>query len=178
MRTPFALGVAAALLACGAVRAQAPNVVTTESTVTGTVDRIEKGARTLSLRGDGNQYQTVYVDPAVKEFDDLHTGDAVTVRYVESVIVRVRPNASLSEIRDTTEEARKAGNAQVVTQQKAIVTIEGIDSQGLFVTYRTAGGMRGVHPVINKQLLKGLHTGDRIEVTLTRERAVSIQRRR
>jgi hypothetical protein len=153
-------------------------VVTTESTVTGTIERIEKGPRTLSLRAAGNQYMTVYVDPAVKEFDDLHAGDAVTVRYVESVIVQVRPNAALSAPRDTTEDARKAGHDQVLTQQKAVVTIEGIDSQGLVVTYRTAGGLRGARGVNDKRLLNGLHVGDRIEVTLRRERAVSIQPRK
>jgi hypothetical protein len=177
MCRPFAIALAAVLLACGTVGAQAPKVVTAESTITGTVDRIEKGPRTLSVRV-GNQYQTVYVDPAVKEFDDLHTGDAVTVRYVESVIVQMRPNAALSGAQDTTEDARKAGRTDVVLQQKAVVTIENIDSQGLFVTYRTGGGMRGVRGVTDKRLLDGLHVGDRVEVTLTRERAVSIQRRK
>ena len=177
MCRPFALALAAVLLACGTVRAQAPNIVSAESTVTGTVNRIEKGPRTLGVRV-GNQYQTVYVDPSVKEFDDLHTGDTVTVRYVESVIVQVRPNAALSAARDTTEDAKKAGRPDVVLQQKAVVTIENIDSQGLFVAYRTAGGMRGVRGVNDKRLLDGLHAGDRVEVTLTRERAVSIQRRK
>ena len=160
------------------LRAQAPNVVTRESTVTATVDRIEKGPRTVTLRADGNQHLTVFVDPAVKEFDQLQTGEVVTVRYVESVIVQVRPNAALSQPRDTTDEAKKAGQPQVVAQQKAVVTIEDIDSQGLFVTYRTAGGVRGVRGVSDKRLLDGLHVGDRIEVTLTRERAVSIEKRR
>jgi hypothetical protein len=170
--------VAAAFLVCGRVDAQAPNVVTTASTVTGTVDRIEKGPRTVSLRAAGNQSMTVYVDPAVKEFDDLHAGDQVTVRYVESVIVQVRPDAPLSAPRDTTEDARKAGHDQVLTQQKAVVTIEGIDSQGLFISYRTAGGVRGARGVRDKRLLQDLKVGDRIEITFTRERAVSIQRRK
>jgi hypothetical protein len=173
-----AVGTVWILLACVIGQAQAPHVVTSESTVTATVDHIEKGPRTVTLRGDGNQYQTVYVDPSVKEFDDLKTGDVVTVRYVESVIMQVKPNAALSQPRDTTEDARKAGQAQVVSQQKAVVTIENIDSQGLFVTYRTGGGMRAVRGVNDKRLLEGLRVGDRIEITLTRERAVSIQPRR
>jgi hypothetical protein len=61
---------------------------------------------------------------------------------------------------------------------KPVVTIEGIDSQGLFITYRTAGGLRGARGVNDKRLLNDLHVGDRIEVTLTRERAVSIQPRK
>ena len=160
------------------VRAQAPNVVTRESTVTATVDRIEKGTRTVTLRGEGNQYQTVYVDPAVKAFDELQTGDVVTVRYVESVVVQVRPNATLSDLRDTTAEAKKAGQANVLEQQKTVVTVESIDPQGQAITYRTAAGMKIMRVVNDKRLLQGLHPGDRIEVTSTRERAISIEKRR
>jgi Cu/Ag efflux protein CusF len=159
-------------------RAQAPNVVTTETTVRGTVDRIERSIRVVTLRQEGNVFQSVYVDPKVKEFDALKVGDAVTVRYVESVIVQVRPGAALNDPRDTTEEARKAGQAQVVQQTKATVTIEEIDSQGLTVTYRTQDNRKLLRQVHDKRLLEGIRRGDRVEVTMTRERAVSIERGR
>jgi hypothetical protein len=158
--------------------AQAPNVVTTETTVKATVDRIERSIRVVTLRQEGNVFQSVYVDPKVKEFDDLKVGDAVTVRYVESVIVQVRPGAALSDVRDTTDEAKKAGQGQVVQQQKATVTIEEIDSQGLSVTFRTQDNRKILRHVRDKRLLAGLRHGDRVEVTLTQERAISIERER
>lgn len=92
--------------------------------------------------------------------------------------MQVKPGASLSELRDTTEEARKAGRPDVFEQQKAVVTIEAVDPQGLSVTYRTAGGAKLMRTVTDKRLLQGLHAGDRVEVSLTRERAISIDRRR
>jgi hypothetical protein len=158
--------------------AQAPKVVTRESTVTATVDRVERSTRVLTLRGEGNVFQTVYVDPSVKAFETVQAGDVVTVRYTESVVIQVRPRAPLSQAHDTTEEAKQAGRTDVIEQQKAVVTIEEIDSQGQSVTYRTAGGIRAVRAVTDKRLLEGLHVGDRIEVTLTRERAVSIDKAR
>ena len=42
------------------------------------------------------------------------------------------------------------------------------------MTYRTHDNQRGVYPVKNKELLKGLRRGDRIEIALTQARAVSI----
>jgi len=161
-----------------AVQAQAPaqNVVTTESTVTATVDRIERSSRVLTLRSAGNVLRTVYVDPSVKTFDALKTGDVITVRYVESVVVRVRPGAALSDARDLTAEAQKAGKEQVIQQARAVVTVERIDPQGHSLEYRTKDGLKIVRPVNDKRLLEGLHIGDRIEVTLTRERAVSVER--
>jgi Cu/Ag efflux protein CusF len=158
--------------------AQAPKVATRESTVTATVDRIDRPSRVVTFRREGNTLQRVYVDPTVKEFDQLQVGDVVTVRYVESVIVQVRPNAKLSAERDTTEEARKSGADQVITQAKAVVTIESIDPQGLYVTYRTQDGQQAVRPVNDKALLAGLKPGDRVEVTATRERAIEIRRKK
>ena len=161
-----------------AVQAQTParNVVATESTITATVDRIERSSRVLTLRSAGNILRTVYVDPSVKAFDDLNTGDVIKVRYAESIVLQVRPGAALSDTRDSTAEAKKAGNDQVIQQLTAVVTIEGIDSQGLSIEYRTKDGLKVMRPVNDKRLLEGLHVGDRIEVTVTRERAVSIER--
>jgi hypothetical protein len=166
-----------ALFAQTILIAQAPKVATRESTVTATVDRIDRTDRVVTFRRDSSTLQRVYVDPTVKEFDQLKVGDVVTVRYVESVIVQVRPNAKPSAERDTTDEARKAGADQVIAQSKAVVTIESIDPQGMFVTYRTQDGQQAVRPVSDKSLLAGLKAGDRVEVTATRERAVEIRRK-
>jgi ABC-type cobalamin transport system ATPase subunit len=162
----------------GPAQAQAPNVVTSESTLTGTVDRIERFSRVVTFRSNDNVLQSVYVDPKVTAFDDLKVGDVVTVRYIASVIVQVRPDAKPTEVRDTTEEARKAGNENVMQQLKAVVTVEDVDSQGLFVTYRTHDNRRVVRAVTDKRLLDGVRPGDRVEVTLTRDRAISIERGR
>lgn len=156
---------------------QAPTVVSRESTAMGTVDRIDRSSRLVTFRREPNTLQTVYVDPKVTEYDDLRVGDIVTVRYVESVIVQVRPTAKPSAERDTTDEARKAGGDQVIAQAKEVVTIENVDPQGMSVTYRTPDG-QAVRPVSNKALLTGLRPGDRVEITATRERAVEIQRKK
>lgn len=159
---------------------QAPKVVTRESTLTATVDRIDRMSRVVTFRADaGHTIQSVYVDPEVKEFDNVRVGDVVTVRYVESAIVQVlRPNAKPSMERDTTKEARQAGEDQVIAQSKAVVTIDRIDTQALLVSYRRQDGTRVVSAVVDKALLTGLRPGDRVEITATRERAVEIQRKK
>jgi Cu/Ag efflux protein CusF len=164
--------------AAGGVRAQAPNVVTTESTVKATVDRIERSSRVVTLRQegqDGSVMLSVYVDPKVAGFDALKVGDSVTVRYVESVIVQVRPGAALSDVQDSTEEARKAGQDEVYQQMKTTVTIEEVNAQNLTVTYRSRDNRKIMRAVTDKRLLAGIRPGDRVEVTMTRERAVSIE---
>ena len=162
----------------GGAQAQAPNSVNRETTTTATVDRIERSSRVVTLKGDGNVMHSVYVDPSMKGFDELRVGDVVTVRYTESVIVQLRPNAKLTELHDTTEQAKKAGDPNVLQQLKRIVTIDSIDPQGQFVTYRTQDNQRGVRQVQNKALLEGIKPGDRVEITMTHARALSIERRR
>ena len=156
---------------------QAPNVVTRESTVTATVDRVDRSSRLVLFRADGSGPQSVYVDRTVAAFDDLKPGDVVVVRYLESVIVQVRPNAKPQRVRDTTKEAKEAGGDRVISQTKAVVTVENIDVQTLLVSYRTEDGVRAMRLVQDKRLLEGLRTGDRIEITATRERAVDIRRK-
>jgi hypothetical protein len=158
-------------------QAKAPNVVTKESTITAVVDRIDDSSRILRLRLPENLLQNVYVEPSLKVFDELKVGDRITVRYAESIVVQVRRGAQLSDTRDVTAEAQKT-NGQVIQQLKAVVKIEGIDSQGLSIEYRTQDGQKVLHPVADKRLLEGLRVGDQIEVTLTRERAINIQRAR
>ena len=157
---------------------QEPTIVTKESTVKAKVDRIERSIRVVTLRGEGNVFQSIYVDPQVPGFDDLKIGDSVTVRYVESVIVQVRPGAALSDVRDSTEEAKKAGHDQVYQQMKTTVTIEEVDPERLTVTYRSKDNRKIMRTVTDKRLLAGIRPGDRVEVTMTRERAISIERGR
>jgi len=163
------------LLAQVLVAQAPPRSATTESTVTATVDSIDRFSRTMTLRRDNSVTQMVAVDPSEKLFDELKKGDRVTVRYTDSVVVQVRPGASLSLPRDTTSDAQ-AANPQVVQQLKTVVTIDTIDPDGQYVIFRTEDGLKATRAVADKKLLQGIKKGDRVEVTLTRERAVSIQR--
>jgi hypothetical protein len=65
----------------------------------------------------------------------------------------------------------------VVAQTKTVVTIESIDAPRLLVKYRTEYNQSFARVVSDKRLLEGLRPGDRVEVTLTRERAVDIKRK-
>ncbi len=96
----------------------------------------------LTLRSGGNVFQSVYVDPSVKTFDDLKAGDLVTLRYTESIVVQVRPGAALTDPKDSTAAAQKAGNDQVLQQLTAVVKVERIDPQGLSIEYRMKDGRK------------------------------------
>lgn len=159
---------------------QAPNVSVREAEpVTARVERIERATRTVILRTGPGTTQPVFVPPEMKLFDELRTGDRVTVRLTESVVVAVRPGAKPSLPVETTADATSRNpSGEVLRQMKAAVTIESLDRGQNMIVYRTADNRRSIRRVSEPRMLDGLKTGDVIEVTYTRERAVDIQRAR
>jgi len=162
-----------AVLGGAAAPAHGQNTSTREVTVQATVNRIQKSERVVTFRAEGNVFSNVYFDPSVKGFDDLEVGDVVTVRYQESIVVKVNQNAKLSTERDTTAEAQKA-DPTVMQQTTAVVKVERVDISNHQMTIRTADDRKLMQSVSDTKLLEGLHSGDRIEVTVTRAKAISI----
>lgn len=174
------LGLLAFALAAAAAWAQEPREVTRESSLTATVDKIDRFTRTVTVKTGEGMQQAFYVGPEIKEFDELQTGDTVTVRFTDSLIVQVRPGAKPGPPVETTAQARKGSTrpGDVIKQVKMTVTIERIDPDGQFVVYRTDDNRLVTRYVQNKSLIEGLREGDRVEITYTRERAISIERGR
>ena len=140
--------------------------------MTATVDRIDKFSRTLTLRRD-NASRNGHCRPVGKLFDELDRRRSV--RYTDSVVVQVRPGlrSAFPRIRLA---LRRHPTTGVSTQLKTVVTIDTIDPDGQFVIYRTEDGLKAMRTVADKKLLQGIRQEDRVEITLTRERAVNIQR--
>jgi len=149
--------------------------------VSGTVESTDRIARTLTLRTSPNTTQLVPVAPDVKLFDEVKTGDRITVRLIESVIVAVRAGAKPSGPVETTASAvprDPSAKSDVIQQIKAAVTVESVDRQQNMIVYKTADNRRVIRAVIDPRLLDGVKAGDVIEITYTRERAVDLQRAR
>ena len=149
--------------------------------LSGTVERIERSTRTLILRTSSSTTQTIDVPPEVKLFDELRTGDKITVRVSEEVIVAVRPGAKPSEAVETTATATSrdpSGKGEVLQQLRATVRIESVDRRQNVVVYTTGLNLRVTRAVADPRLLDGLKAGDVVDITYTRERAVDVQRAR
>ena len=169
-----------ALLAALAGQSPAPASSVREFvSLSGTVEQVERSTRTLTLRTSSSTTQTIDVPPELKLFDELRTGDKITVRISEEVIVAVRPGAKPSEAVDTTGTATSrdpSGNNDVLQQLKATVKIDSVDRRQNVIVYTTGLNLRVTRAVADPRLLDGLKAGDVVEVTYTRERAVDVQR--
>jgi Cu/Ag efflux protein CusF len=147
--------------------------------VAGKVERLDPFARTVTLRTPEGLQHTVYAGKELKAFDQLRSGDSVTVRISESVVVAVRPNAKMTVLEDRTAAAKKSPDAargDVLQQLKAVVRVESVDTASQVITYKTADNRNVMRQVSDSRLLEGLKRGDTIEITYTRERAIELTR--
>lgn len=182
MRTASPLTLLAVCLLLIPAAAQEPKTSVREFvSLAGTVDRIDRASRTLTLKVDGSSTQSLHVPPEFKVFDELKTGDRVVARIRESIVVSARPGLKPGLLTDTTADAAKkprgATDPHVTQQLTIVVTIETIDRTTQLVTYKGADNRRVIRAVADPKLLDGLKPGDVIEVTLTRERVIDLQRR-
>ena len=174
---PATLSIVCALVA--AIGAQDPKTsVRTVAALTGRIERIDNATRSLILRVGENQFQSVFVSPDVKIFNELKAGDNVSIRVQESVVVAARPNTRPTVLSDTTAAARKESpSSDVVQQLKAVVTVESVDAATNMIVYKTGDNRRVMRAVADPKLLEGLKAGDVIEISYTRERAIEVERR-
>jgi len=173
------------LVVQAAVSAQdpaAPRVgVRDVAVITGRIERIDPFSRSLIVRTAEGLANNVYVGPELKIFNELRAGDAVTVRVTESVVVALRPNAKTTVVEDQTAAAKKGARgagADVIQQLKAVVTVESVDAATLIITYKGADNRRVTRQVTDRHLIEGLKSGDTVEITYTRERALELTKER
>jgi hypothetical protein len=170
------------LLLAGAAFAQDPNAAVRDvALVGGRVERIDPFARSVTIRTAEGLMHTVYAGRDLKAFDELKSGDAVTVRVSESVVVAVKPGAKMTAIEDSTAAAKKSprgSSADVLQQLKAVVRVESVDRDRQMIAYKTADNRNVVRQVTDRHLIDTLKPGDVVEITYTRERAIEITKSR
>jgi hypothetical protein len=158
--------------------AQAPTgIVQPVFEMSGQVDRIDRAGRTITLRSAGVVQMPIYAGPDMPVFDNLASGDTVTIRYYDAYIVEVTPGARLKPLENTTAAAQQKLNrpdADVIEQTRLVVTIDAIDAATGMVTYHGFDNRRVLRAVQRRELLQGIGVGDVVTITHTRARAVGI----
>jgi len=177
------VAVAVMLLTAYAAAAQTPapkSVTQHVMTVTAKVERVDKIARSLTVKTDNGLSYTIYCGKELKVFDELKTGDTVTATFNDSYVATLKPGAKLQQMTDTTVDAKKnaSAGADIMQQVKMVVTIDTLDAPKGLITYRTADSRLVSRLVQDPKILTGLKRGDVVEVTYTRERALELTRKK
>ena len=134
-----------------------------------TIVAIDKAKRIVTLRGPQGEDWTVYADERVQRFNELKVGDVITASYSQALAVRIRkpgapaPKAKAeSLVRDT----EKIG-ATVTKEQTVSVTVQEIDLPNTKMTVKDADGKTMSFKVRDKDNLRELKVGDKVDVTYT-----------
>ncbi len=180
-RKTLTLSLALALVALAAIPALAadkppePKSVTAVQTITATITAIDQAKRTVSLKGPKGNVVTIDVPEVVKRFNELKVGDEVTVKYTESLAVRIaKPGemASASAAAGPKPGPRPGGEAK--GEATLVVTLLDVDPTVPSVTFKTPDGeVRTIH-VKDKKNMEGFKKGDQVAITYTEALAVDV----
>ena len=179
-RTTVRLAVAALavlLVAPSTILAQKPVSAGAVISETFTIEAIDHGTRTVSLKDKDGLISDVVCGPEVQRFDALKVGDKVTFRYHESVVSSIRRSGAAPKAAESAAVTRTPGTkpgGTIAQQMTAVVTLEAIDAKVPSVTIRTENGRRMSFRVENAKNLDGYKVGDKVEVTYTQALAVSV----
>jgi Cu/Ag efflux protein CusF len=174
--------IAAAGLALTAATARAQKPVTHSDVVelTATIEAIDRDARLITLKDKDGELETLEAGPEIKRFDELKVGDTVTFRYHESIVFKIRkpgeaaaPSADKGLTVTREKGARPGGTAS--HEITLTVTVKAIDPETPSLTVLTDTGRVASFKVQDKNNIKGLAVGDRVEITYTEAVAISVK---
>jgi len=161
-------------------RAQKPVTQTDAVELTAKIEAIDKTARIITVKDEDGDLETIKCGPEVKRFDELKVGDTVTFRYYESIAYAIRKPGQPSGLPAQTGPkvvrgtgARPGGT--VSEQETATVTVKAIDTKVPSITVLTEDKRTVSFKVEDKNNLKDVRVGDRVEVTYTEAVMISVK---
>ena len=164
-----ALAGMALLLAGSPAGAQSRTIQGDSITVTATIEAIDQGTRTLTVKNDDGTYENIVAPASMTRFGELKVGDKITARYYENVVVRLkRPNEAAVDV-DTAALTRNTGapGATAATQRTMTVTVTAKDPKTSAVTVRGPNNYNYSRRVKDKKVFDTLKVGDQLDMTWT-----------
>lgn len=147
--------------------------------VTGTVEKIDKESRKVTLKGPEGNVVTVAVGPEARNLEQLQVGDKVTVEYSQALAVALTPATGDGEERGEVAALERAPKGEkpggIAARQVDIkATVEAIDTEKREVTLK--GPERTVTLPVSEGIdLSKVKVGDQVFASYTEAVAVSVQ---
>ena len=177
----FGIGITAvvALVSiAGTAMAQSKTISSELRTETATVEAIEAGSRTITLKKPDGTFVSVVAGPEVKRFAEIKIGQKVTARYYENVVVRLKaPGESevVSAERAATPSEQVLPGGTKAKQLTITATITAIDMNTPSITFTGPNGWKYTSKVQDKAALAKVKTGDKVDITWTEAMLVSVE---
>jgi Cu/Ag efflux protein CusF len=162
----------------GAAAKQAPGAQT-QTTVTATIEAIDKANRTVTLKGAKGPSTEINVPDQMEGFNSLKVGDQVTATYLQAVALNIRkPGDPAPSAAPATTTVRKEGKpgSETRRQQTFTVTVQAIAPKGSSVTVKGPQGREVTLAVSDPAQVQNLKPGDTVDVTYYESLLVKVSR--
>jgi hypothetical protein len=158
--------------------AQTKTVNSEMRTETATVEAIEAGSRTVTLKKPDGTFVSVVAGPDIKRFAEIKVGDKVNARFYENVVVRMKrpgePDVDTSSGGTTGSQQVLPGGTRA-TQRTVSATITAIDPKTPTITFTGPNGWKYTSRVQDKAVLANAKVGDKVDVVWTEAMLLSIE---
>jgi hypothetical protein len=159
--------------------AQTKTITSEMRTETGTVEAIEAGSRTITIKKPDGTFVSVVAGPDIQRFSEVKVGDKINAKYYENVIVRLKkpgePDVNSSVMATTGSEQVLPGGTRA-KQRQITATISAIDTATPTITFTGPNNWKYTSKVQDVAALSKVKVGDKVEITWTEAMLVSIER--
>lgn len=180
-----ALALATASCSTGSQYNTPYSVSANQVTAEGSIIRVDKTNRMITIRGEDNEDFDVYASDNVRNFDQLQVGDRIAMDYTSAVAVELQPagsadrDAVMDSAMGTAAPGDKPGGAAGATAT-VVTEVTAVDTRANTITLKGPRGNEVTLDVVRDDLrdrLKKVKVGDLLKVTLTEAIAVNVRPR-
>jgi hypothetical protein len=170
-------GAAVLLAATVSAGAQTKTIPGKTESVTATVEAIDHGNRSVTVKKPDGTYEAFYVPEGIKRFETLKIGDKVTAKYYENVVLQVhRPGAKDVDAASAAIVKNEAKGAGTVSRQRTITaTITAIDQKIPSITFSGPQGWKYSTKVQDRKTLELVKVGDKVDITWTEAMILALE---
>ena len=168
MKSLTATILAAAVMLPAVATAQIKTLPGESITVTATITAIDQATRSMTLRAPDGTTTRLTVPPDVKRFNEMKVGDIITAKYDETVILRLmKPGEAAvnSATGGVSAGTGKTPSATATAQRSITATITAIDPAVPSITLVGPEKRTYTHKVADREALKQVKVGDRLDIT-------------
>ena len=147
-------------------------------TLAGTVETIDHGKRTVTIRTADGKFETLEVPQGAKRFDELKIGDKVSVTYNNSVSVQPHPPGAPpvdtgSKASTMGQEVRPGGTT--VVERTMTAHVDSIDKNTSAMTFVGPNGWKYSRHVVDPTVFEKVKVGDSVDITWNTDVTISVQ---
>jgi hypothetical protein len=147
--------------------------------IQGIVTAIDKGTRTLTVKGPQGNTKTLVVGKEARNFDQVKVGDMITLGYMEALTISLDKAEGAKPGKTVTQELTRAApgekpGGELKTQTTIVGTVMAIDGRTQLVTVRGPGGNDVDLKVQDPAKLKNVKIGDLVKAIYTEAVAISV----